>query len=194
MPLTDKIKEPNDIKKIPESELKELAVEIRRMLIKSTAANGGHLASNLGVVELTFALHRYLNFPEDKLIWDVGHQSYVHKILTGRKERLENLRKLDGLSGFPKKNESECDAFGTGHASTSISAALGMVVARDLHGTKEKIVAVIGDGAMTGGMALEALNNAGTLKSNLIIILNDNERSISKNVGGVARYLDGIRT
>ena len=194
MPLTDKINEPNDIKKIPESELKELAVEIRRMLIKSTAANGGHLASNLGVVELTFALHRYLNFPEDKLIWDVGHQSYVHKILTGRKERLENLRKLDGLSGFPKKNESECDAFGTGHASTSISAALGMVAARDLHGTKEKIVAVIGDGAMTGGMALEALNNAGTLKSNLIIILNDNERSISKNVGGVARYLDGIRT
>ena len=194
MPLLDKINEPNDIKKISESELKELAVEIRRLLIKSASKNGGHLASNLGIVELTLALHRYLDFPKDKLIWDVGHQSYVHKILTGRKDRFDSLRKLDGLSGFPKRNESDCDAFGTGHASTSISAALGMVTARDLHGTKEKVVAVIGDGAMTGGMALEALNNAGTLKSNLIIILNDNERSISRNVGGVARYLDGIRT
>ena len=194
MPLLDEINEPNDIKKIPESELKELAVEIRKLLIKSVAKNGGHLASNLGIVELTLALHRYLDFPQDKLIWDVGHQSYVHKILTGRKERLDSLRKLDGLSGFPKRSESNCDAFGTGHASTSISAALGMVAARDLLGTKERIVAVIGDGAMTGGMALEALNNAGTLKSNLIIILNDNERSISRNVGGVARYLDGIRT
>ena len=139
-------------------------------------------------------MHRYLDFPKDKLIWDVGHQSYVHKILTGRKDRFDSLRKLDGLSGFPKRSESNCDAFGTGHASTSISAALGMVAARDLKGTKEKVVAVIGDGAMTGGMALEALNNAGTLNSNLIIILNDNERSISRNVGGVARYLDGIRT
>ena len=194
MPLLDNINEANDIKKIPESELKKLAVEIRRMLIKSAAKNGGHLASNLGVVELTIALHRYLDFPKDKLIWDVGHQSYVHKILTGRKDRFDSLRKLDGLSGFPKRNESDSDAFGTGHASTSISAALGMVAARDLRNTKEKVVAVIGDGAMTGGMALEALNNAGTLNSNLIIILNDNERSISKNVGGVARYLDGIRT
>ena len=194
MPLLDNINEANDIKKIPESELKKLAVEIRRLLIKSAAKNGGHLASNLGVVELTIALHRYLDFPKDKLIWDVGHQSYVHKILTGRKDRFDSLRKLDGLSGFPKRNESACDAFGTGHASTSISAALGMVAARDLRNTKEKVVAVIGDGAMTGGMALEALNNAGTLNSNLIIILNDNERSISKNVGGVARYLDGIRT
>ena len=194
MPLLDNINEPNDIKKIPEKDLRELAVELRRMLIKSTAKNGGHLASNLGIVELTIALHRYLDFPKDKLIWDVGHQSYVHKILTGRKDRFDSLRKLDGLSGFPKRSESNCDAFGTGHASTSISAALGMVAARDLKGTKEKVVAVIGDGAMTGGMALEALNNAGTLNSNLIIILNDNERSISRNVGGVARYLDGIRT
>ena len=194
MPLLDNINTPNDIKKIPESELKELAVEIRRLLIKAAAKSGGHLASNLGIVELTIALHRYLDFPKDKLIWDVGHQSYVHKVLTGRKDRFDSLRKLDGLSGFPKRNESDCDAFGTGHASTSVSAALGMVVARDLQGTKEKVVAVIGDGAMTGGMALEALNNAGTLNSNLIIILNDNERSISRNVGGVARYLDGIRT
>lgn len=194
MPLLDNINKPNDIKKIPESELKELAVEIRRLLIKAAAKSGGHLASNLGIVELTIALHRYLDFPKDKLIWDVGHQSYVHKVLTGRKDRFDSLRKLDGLSGFPKRNESDCDAFGTGHASTSVSAALGMVVARDLQGTKEKVVAVIGDGAMTGGMALEALNNAGTLNSNLIIILNDNERSISRNVGGVARYLDGIRT
>lgn len=194
MPLLDNINEPNDIKKIPENELKQLAVEIRRLLIKSAAKNGGHLAPNLGIVELTIALHRYLDFPQDKLIWDVGHQSYVHKILTGRKDRFDSLRKLDGLSGFPKRNESDCDAFGTGHASTSISAALGMVSARDLRNTKEKVVAVIGDGAMTGGMALEALNNAGTLNSNLIIILNDNERSISRNVGGVARYLDGIRT
>ena len=194
MPLLDNINKPNDIKKIPESELKELAVEIRRLLIKAAAKSGGHLASNLGIVELTIALHRYLDFPKDKLIWDVGHQSYVHKVLTGRKDRFDSLRKLDGLSGFPKRNESDCDAFGTGHASTSVSAALGMVIARDLQGTKEKVVAVIGDGAMTGGMALEALNNAGTLNSNLIIILNDNERSISRNVGGVARYLDGIRT
>ena len=194
MPLLDNINKPNDIKKIPESSLKELAVEIRRLLIKSAAKNGGHLASNLGIVELTIALHRYLDFPTDKLIWDVGHQSYVHKIFTGRKDRLNSLRKLDGLSGFPKRNESNCDVFGTGHASTSVSAALGIVAARDLQGTKEKVVAVIGDGAMTGGMALEALNNAGTLSSNLIIILNDNERSISRNVGGVARYLDGIRT
>lgn len=194
MPLLDNINEPNDVKKIPEKDLRELSVEIRKLLIRSAAKNGGHLASNLGIVELTIALHRYLDLPKDKLIWDVGHQSYVHKILTGRKEKFESLRKLDGLSGFPKRNESDCDAFGTGHASTSISAALGFAAARDLKGTKEKIVAVIGDGAMTGGMALEALNNAGTLNSNLIIILNDNERSISRNVGGVARYLDGIRT
>ena len=194
MPLLDSINEPNDIKKVSEDELKELAVEIRRLLIKSASKNGGHLASNLGIVELTLALHRYLDFPKDRLIWDVGHQSYVHKILTGRKERFDSLRKLNGISGFPKRNESDCDAFGTGHASTSISAALGMVAARDIRGTDEKVVAVIGDGAMTGGMALEALNNAGTISSNLIIILNDNERSISRNVGGVARYLDGIRT
>lgn len=194
MPLLDNINEPNDIKNIPEDKLYELGREIRRYLIKTVSTNGGHLASNLGIVELTMALHRYLDFPKDKLIWDVGHQSYVHKILTGRKEGLNRLRKLDGLSGFPKRNESDCDAFGAGHASTSISAALGFAASRDLLGRDEKVVAVIGDGAMTGGMALEALNNAGTLKSNLIIILNDNECSISKNVGGVAKYLDGIRT
>ena len=175
MPLLDNINEPNDIKNIPEDKLYELGREIRRYLIKTVSTNGGHLASNLGIVELTMALHRYLDFPKDKLIWDVGHQSYVHKILTGRKEGLNRLRKIDGLSGFPKRNESDCDAFGAGHASTSISAALGFAASRDLLGRDEKVVAVIGDGAMTGGMALEALNNAGTLKSNLIIILNDNE-------------------
>lgn len=194
MAILDYINEPNDIKKIPDSQLKNLAREIRSVLIKTTSQNGGHLASNLGIVELTIALHRFLNFPTDKLIWDVGHQAYVHKILTGRREKFSSLRKLDGLSGFPKRTESPCDSFGTGHASTSLSAALGMVKARDIKHTKEKIIAVIGDGAMTGGMALEALNNLSTLKSNFIIILNDNERSISKNIGGVARYLDRLRT
>lgn len=194
MDLLDHINEPNDIKKFPRNRLGALAKEIRRFLIRTTSKTGGHLASNLGIVELTIALHRFLDFPKDKLIWDVGHQSYVHKILTGRKNEFSTLRKMDGLSGFPKRDESPCDAFGTGHASTSISAALGMVKARELKHTNEKIVAVIGDGAMTGGMALEALNNLSALKSNLIIILNDNERSISRNVGGVARCLDKLRT
>ena len=194
MALLDYINKPGDIRRIPEDRLNDLAKEIRRYIIKIISANGGHLASNLGAVELTIALHRYLKLPKDKLIWDVGHQTYAHKLLTGRKEELNTLRQLDGLSGFPKIKESEFDAFGTGHASTSISAALGMVAARDIRGGNEKIVAVIGDGAMTGGMALEALNNADGLNSNLIIILNDNERSISENVGGVARYLGKIRT
>lgn len=194
MSLLDLINKPEDVKKIPEEKLRELAKEIRRYLMKVVSENGGHLASNLGAVELTLALHRKLDLPKDKIIWDVGHQSYVHKILTGRKEELKSLRKKDGIAGFPKRKESDCDAFDTGHASTSISAALGYAVARDLRGGKEKVVAVIGDGAMTGGMALEALNNAGSLKSNLIIILNDNEMSISENVGGVAKYLGNIRT
>lgn len=193
MALLDKMKGMNDIKLIPERELKELAKEIRRELILSTSKTGGHLGPNLGVVELTIALHRYLTFPEDKLIFDVGHQSYVHKMLTGRKD-LSTLRQLDGLSGFPKRKESEADCFDTGHASTSISAAMGYVAARKLKGTKEKVVAVIGDGAMTGGLALEALNNCESLDSNLIIVLNDNEMSIARNVGGVAGYLESIRT
>lgn len=194
MSLLDRIKKAGDIKRIPENELKALAKEIRRELILGTSETGGHLGSNLGAVELTIALHRFLNFPEDKLIFDVGHQSYVHKMLTGRREEMRTLRRLDGLAGFPKRKESECDSFDTGHASTSISAAMGFVAAREILGTDEKVVAVIGDGAMTGGLALEALNNCGSLKSNLIIILNDNEMSIAENVGGVARYLGGIRT
>lgn len=194
MSLLKLINKPNDVKKIPEHRLPELARDIRKFLIKNIAKNGGHLAPNLGIVELTIALHRYLKFPKDKLIFDVGHQSYVHKLLTGRKEGLKSLRQLGGISGFPKINESDCDAFGTGHASTSISAGLGFVVARDLNNTNEKIVVVIGDGAMTGGMALEALNNAGVLKTNFIIVLNDNERSISENVGAIKNFLGGIRT
>lgn len=194
MAVLERIKDAGDIKKIPMRELRTLAKEIRRELILRTSETGGHIGPNLGVVELTIALHRFLSFPEDKLIFDVGHQSYVHKILTGRREELKTLRQLDGLAGFPKRKESVCDAFDTGHASTSISAAMGFVAARELRGTKEKVVAVIGDGAMTGGLALEALNNCGSLDSNLIIILNDNEMSIAKNVGGVAKYLSGIRT
>ncbi len=194
MGLLDQIKEPNDIKKLPESDLPDLALEIRRFILKITARNGGHVASNLGAVELTIALHRFLTFPEDVLIWDVGHQAYTHKLLTGRGEELLRLRKTGGASGFPKRKESSCDAFGTGHSSTSISAALGFAKARELLGGTQKIVAVIGDGALTGGMALEALNNASELESNLTIVLNDNERSISENVGGMANYLGKIRT
>lgn len=194
MSLLDYINKPEDIRSIPEEKLRELAKEIRKYLMRVISENGGHLASNLGAVELTIALHRELELPKDKIIWDVGHQSYVHKILTGRKEELKSLRKLNGIAGFPKRKESPCDAFDTGHASTSISAALGYAVARDIRGGNEKVVAVIGDGAMTGGMALEALNNAGSLRTNLIIILNDNEMSISENVGGVAKYLGNIRT
>ena len=192
--ILDKIKEANDIKKIPKEEYSELAKEIRDFLLEKVSETGGHLASNLGVVELTMALHLFLDFPEDKLVWDVGHQSYIHKILTGRKDGFDTLRQLDGMSGFPKTKESSADAFNTGHSSTSISAALGMAKARDLQGKKNKVVAVIGDGALSGGMAFEALNNAARLKTNMIIILNDNNMSISENVGGMASYLGKIRT
>lgn len=191
--ILEKIKEANDVKQLSLSECEQLAQEIREFLIRSLSETGGHLASNLGVVELTIALHRFLHFPEDKLVWDVGHQAYTHKILTGRKEQFATLRKTGGLSGFPKRKESDCDAFDTGHSSTSISAGLGLVQARDLKGENYQVVSVIGDGALTGGMAYEALNNAAELKKNFIIILNDNEMSITRNVGGMSSYLDHIR-
>ena len=190
----EKIQKANDIKELTEEELKELSDEIRRFLIEKISVTGGHLASNLGVVELTMALHKVLHFPEDKLIWDVGHQSYTHKLLTGRKEGFDDLRKYGGMSGFPKRKESKCDAFDTGHSSTSISAGLGYVAARELQQEHYNVVSVIGDGSMTGGMAYEALNNASRLKSNFIIVLNDNTMSISKNVGGMSNYLNGLRT
>lgn len=192
--VLDNIIQANDIKEVSQSDYKQLASEIRRFLIKNISKTGGHLASNLGTVELTMALHLFMNFPEDKLVWDVGHQAYTHKILTGRKDEFSTLRTYDGLSGFPKRGESECDAFDTGHSSTSISAALGIVKARDLSGDNYKVAAVIGDGALSGGMAYEALNNAARLKSNFMIVLNDNEMSISENVGGMANYLGQIRT
>ncbi|MCG8400268.1 MAG: thiamine pyrophosphate-dependent enzyme, partial [Firmicutes bacterium] len=176
------------------SQLEKLAAEIRQKIIGTVAANGGHLAPNLGVVELTLALHRVFSTPRDKIIWDVGHQSYVHKLLTGRRNIFNTIRQYGGISGFPRPDESEHDAFGTGHSSTSISAALGMVVARDLQGDNNSVVAVIGDGAMTGGMAFEALNHAGHLKKDLIVVLNDNEMSISQNVGAMSGYLTRIRT
>ena len=191
--ILEKTKEANDVKQLSLSECEQLAQEIRDFLIRSLSETGGHLASNLGVVELTIALHRFLHFPEDKLVWDVGHQAYTHKILTGRKEQFATLRKTGGLSGFPKRKESDCDAFDTGHSSTSISAGLGLVQARDLKGENYQVVSVIGDGALTGGMAYEALNNAAELKKNFIIILNDNEMSITRNVGGMSSYLDHIR-
>lgn len=190
----EKIQKANDIKELTEEELKELSDEIRQFLIEKISVTGGHLASNLGVVELTMALHKVLHFPEDKLIWDVGHQSYTHKLLTGRKEGFDDLRKYGGMSGFPKRKESKCDAFDTGHSSTSISAGLGYVAARELRQEHYNVVSVIGDGSMTGGMAYEALNNASRLKSNFIIVLNDNTMSISKNVGGISNYLNGLRT
>ncbi len=192
--ILDRINQINDIKQIPPEDYEQLAEEIRRFLVDKVSVTGGHLASNLGVVELTMALHIALDLPSDKIVWDVGHQSYTHKILSGRKEGFDSLRQKGGLSGFPKRAESEADVFDTGHSSTSVSAALGMVAARDLRGGRETIVAVIGDGAMTGGPAYEALNNAAKLTSNFIIILNDNEMSISENVGGLPRYLSDIRT
>ncbi len=190
----EKIEKANDIKKIAPSDYGALAEEIREFLIRSISETGGHLGSNLGAVELTMALHLFLNLPEDKLIWDVGHQSYTHKVLTGRREGFANLRKFGGMSGFPKRKESDCDCFDTGHSSTSISAGLGMVKARDIQGKKNLIVSVIGDGSLTGGMAYEALNNASQLETNFIIVLNDNNRSISENVGGISKYLSNIRT
>lgn len=192
--VLEKIQRPNDVKKLKEEELPVLADEIRQFIIDKVSDNGGHLASNLGVVELTIAIHRCLNFPEDKLIWDVGHQSYTHKILTGRKESFDTLRKYQGMSGFPKREESDCDAFNTGHSSTSLSAGLGMVCARELKREQYNVVSVIGDGSLTGGLAFEALNNAVSLKSNYIMILNDNHMSISENVGGLSQYLAGLRT
>ena len=192
--ILDNINKANDIKKVDSRDYTRLAKEIRTFLVSKVSKTGGHLASNLGVVELTMALHLFLNFPQDKLIWDVGHQSYTHKLLTGRKDKFSSLRQMGGISGFPKREESDCDAFNTGHSSTAVSAALGMVKGRDLKGEDNRVVAVLGDGALTGGMAFEALNNAGRLKSNMIIILNDNNMSISKNVGGMANYLAKLRT
>ena len=190
----DRINEANDIKKIEPEAYDALASEIRSFIIESVSEHGGHLASNLGIVELTMALHLCLDFPNDKLIWDVGHQAYTHKLLTGRKEDFSSLRTFGGMSGFPKHKESPCDAFDTGHSSTSISAALGYARARDLKGENRTVVAVIGDGSMTGGMAYEALNNVSHLKSNMIIVLNDNKMSISENVGGLSRHLTALRT
>ena len=194
MAVLDRINQANDIKYLSEAQLKELPGEIRQFLIEHISKTGGHLASNLGVVELTMALHLVLDFPEDKLIWDVGHQAYTHKILTGRKQKFENLRQLDGMSGFPKRSESDCDAFDTGHSSTSISAGIGYARARDLMGEDYHVVSVIGDGALTGGPAFEALNNAAELHTNMIIVLNDNKMSISENVGGLSQHLASLRT
>lgn len=192
--ILEKINEVNAVKKLPQEEMAPLAQEIREFLIQSLSRTGGHLASNLGVVELTIALHRVLEFPQDKLIWDVGHQAYTHKILTGRREAFDSLRKFHGLSGFPKREESCCDSFDTGHSSTSISAGLGYVRARELLKEDYTVVSVIGDGALTGGMAFEAMNNASSLKKNFIIVLNDNEMSITRNVGGISQYLGNLRT
>ena len=192
--LLEKIEKANDIKHIPVEQFPQLAEEIRQFLLEHLSKTGGHLASNLGAVELTMALHYVFQLPEDKIIWDVGHQSYTHKILTGRKEGFEQLRMLGGMSGFPKRSESACDAFDTGHSSTSISAGVGYVCARDLQKQDYHVISVIGDGALTGGMAYEALNNASSLKKNFIIILNDNEMSISENVGGISSYLSNMRT
>ena len=192
--MLEKIKKVGDIKNINPGEYQELAQEIREFLIEKISKTGGHLGSNLGAVELTMALHLFLDLPKDKLIWDVGHQSYTHKLLTGRREGFENLRKFGGMSGFPKRKESDCDCFDTGHSSTSISAGLGLVKARDIQGENNTVVSVIGDGSLTGGMAYEALNNAAKLDTNFIIVLNDNNMSISENVGGVSKYLNNVRT
>ncbi len=193
--VLEKIKQPNDIKNLTEEEIQALPAEIRSFLIEHLSKTGGHLASNLGTVELTIALHMLLDFPKDKLVWDVGHQAYTHKILTGRANEFDHLRQYDGISGFPKRVESPCDSFDTGHSSTSLSAALGYCMARDLAGDDYKVCAVIGDGALTGGLAYEALNNASRLKkSNFLIVLNDNEMSISKNVGGMSTNLERLRT
>lgn len=192
--MIEKINSAGDVKKLNIEEQKQLAEEIRKYILEIVSENGGHLASNLGVVELTIALHTIFDLTKDKIVWDVGHQTYVHKILTGRKEQLKTLRKLNGIAGFPKTNESKTDCFNTGHSSTSISAALGMARARDIKGESYNVLAVIGDGALTGGMALEALNDAGCSKTKLTVILNDNEMSISKNIGGMNMLLSKIRT
>ena len=192
--IIDKVNYPEDLKKLNNKEKIILAEEIREKIINTVSATGGHLASNLGVVELTIAIHSSFNTPIDKIVWDVGHQTYVHKILTGRKNKLNTLRKIDGIAGFPKTSESIYDSFNTGHSSTSISVALGMARSRDIKGENHKVIAVIGDGALTGGMALEALNDVGSSNTNMIVILNDNEMSISKNVGGISMMLSKLRT
>ena len=192
--ILDSINRTNDIKDVGAGDLNELAQEIREFLIEKISVNGGHLGSNLGAVELTMALHLAADLPKDRIVWDVGHQSYTHKILTGRKDEFDTLRKFGGISGFPKRRESNCDAFDTGHSSTSISAGLGLAKARDLAGEDYGVYAVIGDGALTGGMAYEALNNAASLKTNYVIVLNDNNMSIAENVGGMSSYLQNIRT
>ena len=191
--MLEKINGPKDIKALSWEELDVLGQEIRQFLIEKISATGGHLASNLGVVELTMAIYRTFDLPEDKVIWDVGHQAYTHKILSGRKD-FDDLRQFGGISGFPKRAESPCDSFNTGHSSTSISAGLGMAIGRDLRGEDYHVISIIGDGALTGGMAYEALNNAARINKNFIIILNDNNMSISENVGGMSKYLSGIRT
>lgn len=192
--ILEKVNYPEDLKKLSLEDKKVLAEEIRKKIIETVSNTGGHLASNLGVVELTMALHTVFNTPIDKIIWDVGHQTYVHKILTGRKDKMLTLRKMDGIAGFPKTNESVYDNFNTGHSSTSISVALGMARARDIKGENSNVIAVIGDGALTGGMALEALNDVGSSNTNMIVVLNDNEMSISKNVGGISMMLSKLRT
>ena len=192
--ILEQIKGPEDLKKLTSEELSQLAEEIRAFLIEKISHTGGHLASNLGVVELTIALFRTFDLPEDKIIWDVGHQSYTHKILSGRRMEFDELRQYGGLSGFPKRKESPYDSFDTGHSSTSISAGLGIAQGRDILGEDYKVVSVIGDGALTGGMAYEALNNAARMKKNFIIILNDNKMSISENVGGLSKHLASLRT
>ena len=192
--ILERIEKPSDIKKLNKKELNILAREIRDFLIEKISVTGGHLAGNLGVVELTMAMHIAFDLPKDKIIWDVGHQSYTHKILSGRKNAFDNLRKFGGISGFPKTSESKFDVFNTGHSSTSLSAGLGMAFGRDIKGENYRVISVIGDGALTGGMAYEALNNAVQIKTNFIMVLNDNDMSISKNVGGMNEYLNSIRT
>ncbi len=192
--ILDRINYPKDLKKLNLKEKEVLSEELRQLILETISNTGGHLASNLGIVEITIALHSVFNMPKDKVIWDVGHQTYVHKILTGRKDRFNTIRQMNGLAGFPRTSESEYDSFDTGHSSTSISAALGMARARDILHQKHKVIAVIGDGALTGGMAMEALNDAGISKTDLIVVLNDNEMSISKNTGGMSRFLSKLRT
>ena len=191
--ILDSIDDPKQLRSLSIPQMEQLAEEIRREIIEKVSKKGGHLAPNLGVVELTMALHYVFNTPEDLLVWDIGHQAYVHKLLTGRRDRFQTIRQFGGLSGYLRRDESPYDVFGASHASTSISAALGLAVARDLRGEEFKVVAVIGDGALTGGMALEAINNAGSLKKNLIIVLNDNDKSISDNVGALHHYLGKVR-
>ena len=194
MSMLEHIQSPADVKKLPLAEVQKLAAEMRHVIIQTVARNAGHLAPNLGVVELTLALHRVFDSPTDKIIWDVGHQSYPHKLLTGRYGQFHTLRQLNGIAGYPRRSESAHDPFGTSHGSTSIAAALGYCAARDLKGEKNHVIAVIGDGALTGGMAFEGLNNAGELKKKLIVILNDNEMSISPNIGAIHRYLTKLTT